>query len=87
MQLYKPLRHDFLRAVRARPVLITAAQLRVRQLSHTMTQPTDNLAAWQMEAKGPLSVKENGISEPGPGEVRIKVGAVLVFRVDHRLKM
>lgn len=38
-----------------------------------MSNTTANLAAWQMEAKGPLSVKETPLHEPGPGEVRIKV--------------
>jgi len=34
---------------------------------------TANLAAWQLEPKGGITVKETDVPVPGPGEIRIKV--------------
>lgn len=44
-----------------------------------MTSSTGNLAAWQIEAKGPFTVKETPIHEPGPGEIRIRVRFLLAY--------
>lgn len=40
---------------------------------NTMAAGGVNRAAWQQEAKGPISVGDADLWEPGEGEVRIKV--------------
>jgi len=38
-----------------------------------MTSATSNFAAWQLEPKGAIVLKEAEFPEPGPGEIRVKV--------------
>lgn len=40
-----------------------------------MTSKPGNVAAWQVEPKGSIIIKETEVYEPGPGEIRIKVFA------------
>lgn len=63
---------DWIRTVSVRQFSVTG-RVTFARTSHNMAKSLKNLAAWQMEAKGPFAVKENTISEPGEGEIRIKV--------------
>jgi len=53
-------------------IRITTRNISISKI-HIMASNATNKAAWQMEAKGPFTVKEAEIFEPGKGEIRIKV--------------